>query len=784
MNIIKSTKKIISLLLAIVFISTNTAYSLERTLRIPLQQVEERLAKVISKYPTNLGRIAPAPEERDENRRFCFVIAGTGLQGSSVAYVLANQKDTRKITLVDKDIERAKKLAESLPIAKDKIKVLQADLSKPDSLRELFQKSDVVIGAADYALNAELARVAAETGAHFVDMGGNTEVVLKELAYADIAIENGACIIPDMGLDPGIGDLLAFAGIQEMDIVNYVKIRVGGLPTAASKAFNNPLRYMLVFYIFGLINEYTGEALAIRDGKVVAIPTFGERESFEINGEQYEAFPTSGGTSTLTFTLMNGEFRGKVKNLDYMTIRYPGHADIIQAFIKMGFFDETKVSLENKEARPFEFFSRLAKKRKEETLFNKKNIHEAMEYMGILSNDPIQFNEISVSPRQFFAQLAEIALNFPGEKDKVIIFVSVSGEKNGKPKTIEYYYDSSMAGAYGSQFSEMARTTGFPVAITALMLARGQIKYVGAAGPEHFVPTGLLIKELRKMGVGINKRVIEGASAQKLEEWLEFKDIIVLLTDKIMEDLKYTGDMQNLIVEISSSGIYIRYYKGRGELSTDNILLEDLDTKTKDATEKFIKAILSNKKANSCKINFSRGAIRENIEEKLLSAAGFGEIVKARKERRQYIANELAKFVKVYTKDTEITVENAKAILVLDKEIYSVVIDISSIAEHFGLPKEDFLPRLKEVFKEYGAKIKIDAVSTAITALPAPVVDFIYNEIMKKTTIENHGVLVRDEDGYSWVKRENSDSLKSIHIISSLYKITDPKSALIIKSSL
>jgi lysine 6-dehydrogenase len=588
MNIAKSLKKIISLLLALVFISTNTAYSLERTLRIPLQQDKERLAatcyQIISRYP-NLGRIAPATKERDENRRFRYVVLGTGIQGASVAYDLANQDDTMEIILVDKDIERAEKLAEALRlIFKNKIiTVLQADLSDADALRGLFQKSDVVIGAAHYALNAELARVAAETGAHFVDMGGNTEVVLKELAYADTAITNGASIIPDMGLAPGLGGLLALDGIHEMDIVNDVKIRVGGLPSTGSKAFNNPLRYMLVFNIFGLINEYMGEALVIRDGKVVAIPTFSERESFEINGKQYEAFPTSGGTSTLTSTLTSGEFRGKVKNLDYMTIRYPGHAEIIKAFIEMGFFDETKVSLINKEASPSEFFSRLAKDRNKEDLFNKENIRKTMEYLSILSNDPIQFSETSISPRQFFAKLAEKALDFPGEKDNVIISVSVSGEKDGKPKTIEYYYDSSMAGAYGSRFSEMARTTGFPVSTTALMLARGQIKYVGASGPEHFVPTGLLIEELRKKGVGIDKRVIDGASVQKL----------------------------------------------------------------------------------------------------------------------------------------------------VNNEPFNPAKDISD-----------------------------------------------------QKLIENHGVLVRDENGYSWVKRENSDSLKSMHIIGSLYKITDPKSALIIKSSL
>jgi len=694
-----------------------------------------------------------------------------------------------------------------------------------------------------------------------------------------------------MGLAPGMADLLALDGIQEMDIINDVKIRVGGLPLAGSKAYSNPLRYMLVFGIFGLINEYMGEALAIRDGKVVVIPTFGERESFEINGEQYEAFPTSGGTSTLT----SGKFRGKVKNMDYMTIRYPGHAEIIKAFIEMGFFDEAKVSLKNKEARPSEFFSSLAKERKEETLFNKENIREAMEYLGILSNDPIQFNEASISPRQFFAQLAEKALNFPGEKDKVIIFVSVSGEKNGKPKTIEYYYDSSMTGEYGSQFSEMARTTGFPVSTTALMLARGQIKYVGAAGPEHFVPTGLLIEELRKKGVGIDKRVIDEAptrklasnetfssdmlkeiadireilvedkgysfdklapdrpdvykknidrlkkiarrsdcspkaydritgvlnethekyfnltaynstlgtltredikkldnyivsalkdiSDQNLEEWL--KDTVVLVTDKIRECFKYmkgkdTGqEMQSVTVEIYSFGINMWYYNTK-KTPDSSIKIEEKTIFVGPAERKFIKAALSRRIS---RISFNFGATREDIEKKLLSAAGFGNYVhgmagcKIPEETRKHIANELAKFMKVYTKDTQITIEDDREKLLLDKGIYSVKVDISSIAKHFGLP-EDSLARLKEIFKEYEEGVKIDAASIAITALPTRVVDFIYME-------KEVRILVKDvNSGYSWVKPGDEESIRKIKAIGFLNEITDPKTASILGKSL
>lgn len=512
-----------------VFLGQDLVYALRPPMSFRNSEAPETSYRIVSR-PPNLGRIAPAPETRAEARRFRYVVIGSGVQGAAVAFDLAKADDTRKITLVDKDQKSAEEVAKILPISKDKIRVLKADASEADSLRQLFQESDVVIGAAHYALNAELARVAAETGAHFVDMGGNTGVVLKEFSYADVAIQNGASIIPDLGVAPGMADLLALDGISEMDVVNDVKIRVGGLPLsdqdkklakgAPNTAFHNPLRYRLVFSVLGLINEYMGEALAIRNGQVVAIPTFGEREYFRISSDKnnrYEAFPTSGGTSTLPFTLTSEEYHGKVKNLDYMTIRYAGHADIIQAFIDMGFFDETKIPLENKKVSPFDFFSKLAKEKGKDKLLKREAVHEAMEFLGVLSKKPMEFTKKRISPREFFAKLASKALEYPDEKDKLILSVQVSGEKAGQATTIEYYYNLSEAGKYGRQFSEMARTTGFPVSATALMLARGEIKYVGAAGAEHFVPTGRLIEELRKRGINISKRVKRGKNLNKLK---------------------------------------------------------------------------------------------------------------------------------------------------------------------------------------------------------------------------------------------------------------------------
>ena len=122
--------------------------------------------------------------------------------------------------------------------------------------------------------------------------------------------------------------ILAMHGAAKFDQIEEIHIRVGGLPQHPQP----PLNYQLVFSVEGLINEYIEVARVIRDGKVKEVESMAEIESLEFDGfPPLEAFQTSGGTSTLPET-----FLGKIRELDYKTIRYAGHCDKFKTMIDLG----------------------------------------------------------------------------------------------------------------------------------------------------------------------------------------------------------------------------------------------------------------------------------------------------------------------------------------------------------------------------------------------------------------------------------------------------------------
>jgi lysine 6-dehydrogenase len=147
-----------------------------------------------------------------------------------------------------------------------------------------------------YFLNPGLARASIDAGASFCDLGGNTAIVAEELALDALARARGVSVVPDCGLAPGMANTLAAYLIERTHVPRAVHIRVGGLPERPRP----PLDYMLVFAIEGLTNEYTGEAIVLRDGKITRIPTLDEVESLEFPAPvgRCEAFKTSGGSST------------------------------------------------------------------------------------------------------------------------------------------------------------------------------------------------------------------------------------------------------------------------------------------------------------------------------------------------------------------------------------------------------------------------------------------------------------------------------------------------------
>jgi hypothetical protein len=165
------------------------------------------------------------------------------------------------------------------------------------------------------------AEAARELGVHYLDL---TEDVASTRAFSELAVGASTAFIPQCGLAPGFISIVAADLARQFDSLDSVRMRVGALPAYPSNALN----YNLTWSTEGVINEYCEPCEAIVDGQQREGAGAREREEFSLDGVLYEAFNTSGGLGTLCETLA-----GKVRTLNYRTIRYPGHAAIMKALL-------------------------------------------------------------------------------------------------------------------------------------------------------------------------------------------------------------------------------------------------------------------------------------------------------------------------------------------------------------------------------------------------------------------------------------------------------------------
>ena len=175
---------------------------------------------------------------------------------------------------------------------------------------------DIVVNALPFHFAATAARAARAAGCHYFDL---TEDVAATRAIMDLADGASTAFMPQCGLAPGFIGIAAHHLAKQLQTVRDVKMRVGALPLFP----DNALKYNLTWSIDGLINEYCHPCDAICDGRRVTVPALEGLECMSLDGREYEAFNTSGGLGTLCDT-----WAGKVINLDYKTIRYPGHRDL------------------------------------------------------------------------------------------------------------------------------------------------------------------------------------------------------------------------------------------------------------------------------------------------------------------------------------------------------------------------------------------------------------------------------------------------------------------------
>ncbi|MBA3447230.1 MAG: saccharopine dehydrogenase family protein [Pseudaminobacter sp.] len=244
-----------------------------------------------------------------------IVVVGAGKIGATIADMLAATGDYR-VTVVDKSAAQLEALEVSAEVG---ARVL--DIEASGELESVLAGKFAVLSAAPFHLTTRIAEAAAASGVHYLDL---TEDVASTRRVKELAANADAAFIPQCGLAPGFISIVANDLAKHFDSLDSVRMRVGALPQYPSNALN----YNLTWSTDGVINEYCEPCEAIVDGELVEVPPLEEREEFSLDGVTYEAFNTSGGLGTLCETL-----KGKVRTLNYRTIRYPGHAAIMKALL-------------------------------------------------------------------------------------------------------------------------------------------------------------------------------------------------------------------------------------------------------------------------------------------------------------------------------------------------------------------------------------------------------------------------------------------------------------------
>jgi len=244
-----------------------------------------------------------------------IVIVGAGKIGSMIAQLLGESGDYA-VTVVDRSQAQLDRLETSATINR-----IAIDITQGNALRNILDGKFAVLSAAPYHATRTIAEAAKAAGAHYLDL---TEDVASTRAVKQLAAGARTAFIPQCGLAPGFITIVASDLASRFEQLHDVRMRVGALPKFPSNALN----YNLTWSTDGVINEYCEPCEAIVNGQRRETQPLEELEEFSLDGIRYEAFNTSGGLGTLCDTLA-----GKVRNLNYRTIRYPGHAAIMKALL-------------------------------------------------------------------------------------------------------------------------------------------------------------------------------------------------------------------------------------------------------------------------------------------------------------------------------------------------------------------------------------------------------------------------------------------------------------------
>lgn len=391
---------------------------------------------------------------RESSLSKTFGVIGSGRQGTAAAYDLAANQAAERVVMFDADAGVAHAAAERVNrlAAREVATAQQLDVRDYPALVAALGPLDVVVCAVPFAFIPTCTKAAIEARTGMVDLGGHTETVLAQLALNDAARAAGIAIVPDCGMGPGLNNTFGMYLVERLEAVGAaarsVRLYDGGLPQDRSYAWG----FRLTFHIDGLTNEYDGQALYLRDGKVTPVDTLTELETIDFAGlGPLEAFVTSGGTSTVPYSL-----EGRLEVYECKTLRYPGHLAAMRAFKDLGLF----------------------------------------------SQSPIEADGCRVSPRALFHALLGPQIEATSVEDLCIMRSVGTGRRDGR----EIELAVELVDRYDplTGFSAMERVTGWHAAIMAGFIADGAVS-PGVHSLELAMPATPFIEQVRRRGFQIEE---------------------------------------------------------------------------------------------------------------------------------------------------------------------------------------------------------------------------------------------------------------------------------------
>ena len=378
------------------------------------------------------------------------ILLGAGFMGKAIAKDLVRSEGVNDIVLVDADCVKAQQVAAS--IASDKLRSVELRFENDEALKEVLQQGDVIINAMFYSHNERIARLAIAAGVHSIDLGGSmagaTDAVF---ALHEEAKAAGVTIIPELGVTPGMTNILTGYGASKLDKVEEIKLYAGDIPVEPIP----PIDYIEVFSIERMFDYYSGEAKGIYKWKEQEYPSMSGCEPiyFDEFGV-LEAFYTAGGISTLAESYPN------VKTLTYKTVRYKGHAEKMKLLVDLGLFD--------------------------------------------IANS-VKIDGKTVNVRKVIREALSKKLEAGKKADVLLVRVLVSGDQAEQQVTNEY--ELVLKRSAESEETAMAKATASSVSIVAQMVANGTITTRGVSAPEQVVPGEVYIEEMAKRNIRIKETI-------------------------------------------------------------------------------------------------------------------------------------------------------------------------------------------------------------------------------------------------------------------------------------